>query len=576
MRTTQRPAPAAATVDTGPAMVEAGPVRRAWRAPLWAHAAVLAVLVLALFPLMRPTSAFTSDEGAYALQVAALDNGSWEYDYRAAPLDPEGRAFPIVLGDAGPSGRYTYIKHPGYPLLLHASSRLVGRTLGLHLVNLLGVVGAAVAAWLLAGELDARLRRPAFWLAAGGPVLVNGFLIWAHAPSAALAGLALAAAARIARRGVTPWAAVAMTAALAGGVLLRSEGLLLAGALAVALAAVRFLQTRRFTTAAAVAALAGGPALLVAVAERWWISSIVGDSYAGVAGQGSTSSSSFLDARLTGAWHILFKGWFIDAGAGPPVLAVLVVVAAGGFVALRRPGRGLTVVVGVAVALLAVRFAAHPHDPVTGLLTAWPLAVLGLLLFRWRGAGPVAGLLGGTTALFVLATLATQYPEGGGLEWGGRYLSPALVPLAVLAAAGLARAVAGVAGAPGRRRAVALLAALGVSTAAFSVATAGALRAREDRIIAAVERHPSPVMVTTRPALPRLTWRAGDRLTWMLTDDAGLPALLQSLRRQGVAEVGVVTRPDVPASALSAYPTVEERPERALADDGMRLIMLRG
>ena len=574
MTTTQRPAPAANVIDTGPAIVEAGPVRRVWGAPLWAHAAALAVLVLALLPLMRPTSAFTSDEGAYALQVAALENGSWVYDYRAAPLDPEGRAFPIVLSDSGPEGSYTYVKHPAYPVLLQASSRLVGRTLGLHLVNLLGVVGAAVAAWLLAGQLDPRLRRLAFWLAAGGPVLVNGFLIWAHAPSAALAGLALAAAARIARRGVTTWAAVAMITALAGGVLLRSEGLLLAGALAVSLAAVRFLQTRRLTTAVAVAALGAGPALLVAVVERWWISSIVGGSYAGVAGQ-SGSSSSFLDARLTGAWHVLFKGWFIDAGAGLPVLAALAVVAGGGYVALRRPGRGLAVVVVVAVALLAVRFAAHPHDPVTGLLSAWPLAVLGVLLFRWRDAGPVAWLLGGTIAVFALATLATQYPEGGGLEWGGRYLSPALVPLAVLAAAGLARAVAGVPETE-RRGAVALLAALGVTTAVFSVATAGALRAREDRIIAAVERHPSPVMVTTRPALPRLTWRGGDRLTWMLTDEAGLPALLQSLRRQGVAEVGVVAGLDVPASALAAYPTSEERPERALADDGLRLIMLQG
>jgi hypothetical protein len=550
-------------------------VRRAWGTPLWAHAAVLSLLVLMLFPLMRPTSSFTSDEGAYAHQVAALQSGTWEYDYRAAPLDPEGRAFPIILSDSGPEGYYTYVKHPAYPLLLQAASRLVGRTLGLHLFGLLGVVGTAVAAWLLAGEVDPRLRRPAFWLAAGGPVLVNGFLIWAHAPSAALAGLALAAAARIARRGLTPWATGAMTAALAGGVLLRSEGLLLAGALALSLAAVRFSQTRRLTTALTVAALTGGPALLVAVVERWWISSIVGGTYASVAGRGSTSSSSFLADRLRGAWHVLFEGSYIDAGAGVPVLAVLAVVAGGGVVALRRPGRGLTVVVGVVVALLAVRFIAHPHDPVTGLLSAWPLAVLGLLLFRWRDAGPVAWLLGGTVAIFAVAILGTQYPGGGGLEWGGRYLSPALVPLAVVATAGLARAVAGVVDEAVRRRTVALLAALGVATAAFSLATAGALRAREDRIIAAVERHPSPVMVTTRPALPRLTWRAGDRLNWMLTDEARLPALLASLRAQGVPEVSVLAGLDVPPSALAAYPSIHEQEEPALADDGMRMVIAR-
>jgi hypothetical protein len=115
-----------------------------------------------------------------------------------------------------------------------------------------------------------------------------------------------------------------------------------------------------------------------------------------------------------------------------------------------------------------------------------------------------------------------------------------------------------------------------MTTAVFSLATAGALRAREDRIVAAVERHPSPVMVTTRPALPRLAWRAGDRLNWMLTTEAGLPDLLASLRAQGVAEVGVVAGGHVPASALAAYPASEERPEQALADDDLRLIMLRG
>jgi hypothetical protein len=561
-------------VDTTPAIVEAGRVRRAWKAPLWAHAGVLAVIVLALFPVMRPTSAFTSDEGAYALQVAALDAGSWVYDYRALPLDPQASAFPIVLSDSGPDGYYPYVKHPAYPLLLQASSAVLGHTLGLHLFSLLGVVGAAVAAWLLAGELDPRLRRPAFWLAAGGPVLVNGFVIWAHAPSAALAGLALAAAARIVRRGVTPWPALGMAAALVAGVFLRSEGLLLAGALAVVLAAVRFSQTRRLKAALGGFSLAAGPALLALLIERWWVSSIVGTTYGGIAGQGS-ESTSFLDARLRGAWHVLFQSHFIDAGAGLPVLAALAVVAGGGFFAFRRLGRGLAVVVGLAVALLALRFAAHPHDPVTGLLAAWPVAVLGLLLFRWRGAGPVAWLLGGTVALFGLATLATQYPEGGGLEWGGRYLSPALVPLAVLAAAGLARAVAGVADESGRRRAVALLATLGVVSAGFAVATAGALRAREDRIIAAVERYPSAITVTTRQAYPRLSWRADDRLTWMLTDDAGLPDLLASLRAQGVREVAVLVGSQVPLSALSAYPDLAEQEEPALADDGMRMVIAR-
>jgi hypothetical protein len=202
------------------------------------------------------------------------------------------------------------------------------------------------------------------------------------------------------------------------------------------------------------------------------------------------------------------------------------------------------------------------------------VVVLGLLLFRWRKGGAVGALLGGTVALFTVAILATQYPEGGGLEWGGRYLSPALVPLAVLAAAGLVRMVDG--GHPAERaRVVALVSVLALAPAVFSVATAGALRAREDAIVAAVARHPSPVTVTTRRALPRLSWRADDRLTWMLTDTTGLPGLLRSLRAQGVGEVAVVVGRDVPLAALEAYPTLDEPAEPALADDGLRLIVAR-
>ncbi len=82
--------------------------------------------------------------------------------------------------------------------------------------------------------------------------------------------------------------------------------------------------------------------------------------------------------------------------------------------------------------------------------------------------------------------------------------------------------------------------------------------------------------MTTRQAYPRLSWRAGDRLTWMLTDDAGLPGLLAGLRAQGVPEVAVLVGSQVPLSALSAYPDLAEQDEPALADDGMRMMIARG
>ncbi len=551
--------------------------RRLWLAPLWAHVAVLAAVLALLYPLMSPSSAYTSDEGAYALQERSLEQGSWTYDYRAEPLDPDGRAFPIINSDQGESGYFTYVKHPAYPLLLRASTVVAGPVLGLHLPALLGLIGTAIAAWLLAGQLAPRLRRPAFWLAAGGPVLVNGFLLWAHAPSAALAGFAMVGAAIVARGGPARWALAAVAAALAAGVLLRSEGLLFAGALSVALAAV-VLRRYGLRRGAVTFAVLGPPALAVALLEREWVGSIIGAHRETLATRGGGGSSSFLAGRLSGAWHVLMQGHFVDPAAGLPLLLGLVLVAGLGVIALRQWGPSslgkLALAVGLAAGFVIFRSVGHLADPVTGLFPAWPLAALGLLLFRWRGAGPVAHVLGGTSLLFGAAVLATQYPEGGGVEWGGRFLSPLLVPIAVLAVAGLVRALDAVPG-PARRPATALLAALGLVSATFAVASVGDLRNRQDNMVAAVSRHPATVTVTTRPSLPRLAWRSDARVTWMLTDEAGLSALLADLRRAGVADVAVLTGAAVPLAELGAYPALEPVQEPALRASGLQLVIAR-
>jgi hypothetical protein len=556
----------------------AGPLlNRLWRAPLWAHIAVLVAVLAVLYPLMSPAGAYTSDEGAYALQERSLERGSWTYDYRAGPLDPDGRAFPIILSDQGESGYLPYVKHPAYPLLLRASTAVAGPVLGLHLPALLGLIGTAVAAWLLAGQFDPRLQRPAFWLAAGGPVLVNGFLLWAHAPSAALAGFALVGAAIVARGGRRGWALAGIAAALSAGVLLRSEGLLFAAALTVTLAGV-VLRQDGLRPAALVGAVVGLPPLAVALLERQWVGSIIGVPHETLASRSGGGSSSFLAGRLSGAWHVLMLGHFADPAAGLPLLLALALVTGLGVVALRRWGPSslgkLALGVGVAGGLVVFRFAGHPADPVTGLFPAWPLAALGLLLFRWRGAGPVAQLLGGTSLLCAAAVLATQYSEGGGVEWGGRFLSPLLVPIAVLAVAGLVRALDAVPG-PARRPATALLAALGLVSATFAVASVADLRHRQDNLVAAASRHPATVTVTTRRSLPRLAWRSDARVTWMLTDEAGLPGLLDGLRRAGVADVAVLTSTEVPLSDLGAYPALDPVPEPAVRASGMQLVIAR-
>lgn len=552
-------------------------LRRIWGAPLWAHAAVLAVAMLALLPLTGPQSAFTGDEGAYALQVRALEQGSWEYRYKAAPVDPEGRWFPVVLSNRNGARFYPYVQHPAYPLLVRAATAVAGTRLGLHLVALLGAVAAATAAWLLAAEVDGALSRPAFWVAASSPVLVDGMLLWAHAPSAAAAGFALVGAARMSRRRRSPLATAATVAALVAGVLLRSEGLVFAGAVVVVAAGRRFRLGGARPAACTLAAL-GGPVAAVAIAERAWVRSIVGLTVDTLnVREGATRSASYLAGRLPGAFHSLFQAHYAVVSAGVPVLAALGLVVGLGYMSLRRWGptsmRDLTVAVLGAALLYALRVARHPTDAVTGLFAAWPVAALGLVLLRARHRHSTVDLSLAVGALFGAGVLLTQYPEGGGLEWGGRFFSPATVPLAVVATVALASRVRA-APAPSRSRAIVAIGGLAAASALFGLVTVGAARARQDRFVAAVARHPATVTVTTLGAFPRVAWRTHDRLNWMLTDDAGLPELLTALRAAGVPDVVVVTRGGVPAAGLAAYGSVRRLDEPAVDRIGAGMLLL--
>jgi len=552
-----------------PESASGGRLRRAWEAPLRAHVALLALFLLVAFPLMTPDGAYTSDEGAYALQVQVLQDGGWAYEYRAAPHDPNGDFFPVVLSDEGADGRrYPYAKHPAFPLLLRAVSAVVGLVLGLHLLQLAAVVTTAAAAWLLAAEFDRSLSRPAFWLAAASPVLVNGYLIWAHAPSAAVAGLSLVAALRTAKGGLRGWPPVAL-AGLTAGVILRSEALLFAGAVVAALAWT-MLRQHGVMTAAVTAAAVGAPPALATYLEGKWVNSIVGAATQGLGvrhGQGD----AYLVGRVKGGWHELFRGDYANDTASMLTLIALVAVVVFGAMALRRHnphgwlGR-LVVPCAIAVVALGARLALAPGEPVSGLFAAWPVALLGLLLVPWRAARPAVRMLGAAGGLYLVAVLATQYPQGGGLEWGGRFLSPAITPIAVLAVLGLRDRIKMLAGADDSRRraAFAALTAVAVASATLGLATVGWRKVTTGRLVAAVARHPADVTVTVEPSLPRLGWRLDGEIPWMHADPGEVPRLLATLREQGVHRVAALLPEDFPLDGL-AYDQAEVTHEPALA-----------
>lgn len=570
-----------AAVTRAPLPAVAG---RAWGLPLVAHAAALVLLLAAAAPFLRLGDSYTSDEGAYAIQARDVADGHWETAYAAAPYDPDGRWFPLANANHSRRGWFAYVEHPAYPLLLSVAARAGGAVVGLHLPALAGSVGVAVAAWLLAAEVGGgrSTRRAAFWVAAAGPALVHAYLLWAHSLSAAVGGLAVVAAARLCRR--PGWAAAAaLAAASAAGVLLRAEGLLLAVSTAVALAAVG-LRGRPWVLRAGAPAAAAGAAVLAAAVEHRWKGAILGQAAVlrgardrdMTSGPGGGGALDWLRGRAEGAAATVLHGADTDRLAAAVVAAglVLLVFAAWAW-RRRRPGweNAVTAAVAAGAALYVVRIVLTRSEPMSGILAAWPLALLGLAALPTRlerGARMVVCL----TALYGAAVLATQYRAGGGLEWGGRFLSPVQAPVAVLACLGLGALVRSLAG---RSRAVVavslaiLFAAPAVTGLALVRDYRGPVGRQVDELLAT---HAGDLVVTNSIALPRLAWRAYPRLGWMYATSENIGELTAGLRAAGVRRLTLYLAPGGKPPALDAFPSVVDATGPAARGRGWRTLDL--
>lgn len=516
---------------------------RLWRLPLGAHAALLVLLLVAAAPFLFLNATFTADEGAYALQVRALESDSWGYDYRAEDVDPTGEWLPLLNGTRGSEAWFAYVKHPAFPVALRAATNLMGETAGLHVLGLLSAVLVAVAAWLLAAEVEPRVSRPAFWIAAASPVAINAYIVWAHAPAAALAGIAVVAALRLTRTGAAGDLA-ALLASLSAGVLLRSEGLLLAGAMAVTIAVLgvpgRSWRVRFGVPAACLAVVAATAAL-----EDRWIRSIVGQGAAGtrgIAGSAAEPGGGWLDwagGRLRGAWNSLLRGAHLDAQGSALVLVALVVILLA--IAAWRGRRGgwerdVTIALAVATVLYVARAATGTDQAITGLLAAWPLVLFAV-------AAPVGRcharrLLVVVCVVMSGAVLLTQYRIGGGFEWGGRFFLLLLAPLAVLAALGV-REVVHRAGSAGRAMAR-LCVALAVVPVATGLVVLRTTRPLLDDVVKEVSATGPRLVLTHSPALPPAAWRTYPEVGWMRAAEETTAATAARLRDRGVRQLLVV------------------------------------
>lgn len=543
------------TAPREPTVPRRAAVARAWRAPLWAHLAALALVLIGFMAVIGTSSSLSADEGAAIIQARSLSEGrGWIVAHPMPELDPTGVNFPLELSERGPRGWAPYGKHPLYALLLAGADRL-GGVGAMVLLSLAGTVVAAGVAAALAQRLDPALARPTVWVVGlASPLLFDGYLLIAHTLGAALAAAAvLAAIVAMERR--SPVVALAVVPAVGVCVLLRNEALFIAAALG-AVAGVVAVRRRESRAAAAVVAvgsvLAGAGAHIL---DGVWTSRLLGAGAATAGGTASAPAAGDSTGLVTGRVQGLLVTWLTPSYGGRPVfdlalLAMLAAISVGALVVRRHPGEDRRIVgcAVVAAGAAVTALVAGPGTVVPGLLLAFPLASAGLVLVGRRTLRTAtARIAAPISVLFIVAVLATQYAKGGGGEWGGRYFALA-IPLAVpllLAALWDQRSRLAPQGARGAAVAMAVcsvaLATIGV-TAQWSSHRANA------HLVAAVDRagrsvaEERPVMVTTEGAMPRFAWQTFDRQRWLLATPEGLDDLLVRLRTAGVTRVGFVSR----------------------------------
>jgi hypothetical protein len=552
----------------------------------------MALLIIA--PHMDLHTSWVADEGAYGLEVHSVLHGTWQYHYVAAPVDPSGRWFPIING-AGGSGAlggryYAYVKHPLDVILPWASVKAFGSRLGYDLPSMLGALLTAIAAWLLAAEFDRRIAPVAFWLAALSPVAINAYLLWAHALSAGVAGLTAWAAVKFWRshtdgrsRGDWRWGA-AVIVGIAAGVGLRSEGLLFGVALAVVTGAA-LAASGRWRAAAAIT----GAGAAVALACRWLetvvVSAIVHQHYAGGAdGTQGVDRSSYVASRFRGAGHDLLAGSEYTQHAGHLLAAALLLVVIAGL-ALRWWHKAGVVIAGPALLfalwLYHLRFRTNPLESATGLLAAWPVLLLALLCLRrpprWDRARVPAFLLA-VSVLFTAGVVATDYAVGGGLEWGGRFLSPILAPLAVVAAACLSAALSAMT--RGRRLiAITLIAGLALLPTALGLEMLRLYRLDKDTFYNEVASRASSVILIDGPLeeTPRAGWRLDPSIHFLVAySDGSARAALTAMRQGGFTDVTLLKLKGDSLVDGSPYTSVTDVTGPVLTHDSWQLLRLRG
>ncbi len=530
------------------------------------HLLGLIVFLLLAWFVIRPEVTYFSDEGAAAAQATQLARGEgWTYVPPFRDLDPEGSARPFLRGVGTEGGVAPYAKHPVYPLVLAGVRLLVGQ-IGFVLLSVFGTVVAAAGAALLASRWGSTQAVAALWLTgAASPLLFDSFLIVAHTLAAAavvwaVLGLVLSAdAATPARsRGLL---ACLVAAGVMASVWLRTESILFWSAALTVGAAIAIADREVRRRVVPLIVVVAASVVAARFAEVVAVRAIVD----GVGGALPDTAPALAD-RLSAAWTTLVAPSRSGRAVGDLLLllgSVAVIVACVGWQVGRR--RVLELGMLVAVLLTVVAGVTRTPGAVPGLFVVTPWAVAGLVLLvahRRRPPRLVTALVA-TLGLFFGAVLVTQYSQGGGVEWGWRYVALALPLIAVVSVQVLAVALE--ADPWARRPVVGGLAVLSIVFAVMAIAEAQRGHQASSDVLAAVDgaalqvlddgaRPGRPVVLGVGRLLPEILWPSVDAYDWLAVDAPDLSTYGDRLADSGATSMVLITPdPDRDLDALDGW-----------------------